>query len=84
MIDKLKKNEELALSPGEQNRDFIYIKDFVMTVDLIIHSYKTVLGNIINISYGKGVSIRSVAEFLYEKLESSSGILFWSNPLLGE
>ena len=80
MIAKLKRNERIDLTPGEQKRDFIYIKDLVLAIVSILSVPEDAAGQVINLSYGKGVSIKQVVEYLKTKLGSASVVCFGALP----
>jgi len=80
LIGKLRKNEEINLTPGEQKRDFIYIKDFALAIKNILDSSNDIIGNILNVSYGRGVSIKSIVEYLRKMIDSQSIINLGSLP----
>ena len=75
IINKLKNNEEINLTEGNQIRDFIYIEDVINGINIIIKSnlkgyYDIPLGS------GEGISIRELVEYLKTALNSKSNLNF--------
>jgi UDP-glucose 4-epimerase len=72
VIDNLKKNRPLNVSLCEQKRDFIHVSDFALFINHILKNHIRCAGNIINVSSGESISLRSIIEHCKEKLHSSS------------
>ncbi|WP_288550702.1 NAD(P)-dependent oxidoreductase [uncultured Brachyspira sp.] len=80
IINKLKNNEEINLTEGNQIRDFIYIEDVINGINIIIKSnlkgyYDIPLGS------GEGISIKELLEYLKTALNSKSNLNFGVIPL---
>ncbi len=60
IIDNLRNNKPLNVSPCEQKRDFMYINYFATSVESILLNYLLFVGEIINISSGESVSLKSI------------------------
>jgi len=75
-IRKCLKNEEIEMSKGEQTRDYVYIKDVVNAVGLILDKYKNAVGHTLNICSGKPTKIKKVIEKIKGLTNSKSKILF--------
>lgn len=80
VIEQLKANKPLNVTPCEQKRDFIYIDDFVNHIHEIINNYQLALGQIVNISSGYSVSLKDIIENYKKKLNSSSIINYGAIP----
>jgi len=80
LVSQLKSNNPLRLSPGEQKRDFIHISDFADALGALFQKRESIIGSIINISYGHGERIRDVVEYLKVKLDSKSELGFGAIP----
>lgn len=80
VVDRLKKNEPLDVTPCEQRRDFIYVDDFVECIRGILGNWKTAIGEIVNVSSGKSVSLKEIIEFYKDALHSSSEIRYGAIP----
>jgi len=80
IIAKLRNNENIDLTPGEQKRDFIYIHDFCKGIEIVLDNYSISLGNIINIASGESHSIKNIVEHIRDKLKSSSIVNYGAFP----
>lgn len=79
-ISKMKRNEDILLTEGYQKRDIVHIEDVCQAIKLVIHSgwygyYDIPVGT------GEGHSIREMVEYIHEKLNSSSKLLFGAVPM---
>ena len=83
VIGKLKENEEVLLTEGDQHRDFIYISDVVEMLGMLLYEqrlqkrkgyYNIPLGT------GEGPTIREIVEWLRDSLESQSILKFGAVP----
>lgn len=80
LLKNLKKGLPLAMTPGLQERDFIHAWDVALGLKSLMEAASKVRGEIVNLAYGKGVSVRAVADFLIQKLNSSSVIEWGKLP----
>lgn len=80
VIDRLRKNEPLNVTPCEQKRDFIYAGDFVYFISKIIKNHKRALGQIINVSSGKSISLRQIIEACKNLTGSTSAVNYGALP----
>lgn len=80
VIKKLKANETLEVTPCEQKRDFIEAKDFSEKINEILKNYSKCLGEIINVSSGKSISLKSIIENYKKDLNSTSKIHYGALP----
>lgn len=80
IVNQLIENKKINVSPCEQRRDFLYIEDFVTYIHIILKNYKEILGEIINVSSGRSISLREVINFYKEYLKSSSEINYGAIP----
>lgn len=60
LVDTLTKGSVFKMTEGNQKRDFIYIDDFISAL-IAVSEHNTCIGEIINISYGKSVCLKKVA-----------------------
>lgn len=74
VIEQLKANKPLNVTPCEQKRDFIYVDDFVDSIHAIINNYSKCIGEIINVSSGESISLKEIIENLKNVLNSNSQI----------
>lgn len=80
IIDCLRRNEPLDVSPCEQKRDFICVDDFSYLIKRILQNYKLCIGEIINVSSGESLSLKDVIEWFRIELKSSSLINYGAIP----
>lgn len=80
IVEQLKKNREVVISPGEQKRDFIYAEDFSYGVEKILENYEKFYGEIINLGSGKSNSLKEIITFLKKEMNSTSNIKFGGLP----
>lgn len=80
VIDKLRKGESLNVSPCEQKRDFIYVDDFAEDIHGLLKNYKKCEGEIVNVSSGNSISLKTIIEFYRNKLNSNSAINYGVLP----
>jgi UDP-glucose 4-epimerase len=74
LISKLRRDERVALSDGQQVRDFIHVDDVVS----ILWTYATLEGAgdaLVNIGTGTGVSVRHVCEEVARAMNRSCALL---------
>ena len=79
IIDKLKKNEDIDLTPGEQTRDFIHVND-------VTAAYKVVLSSLVDfpkscyiefdVGSGESITLKEFVQTAKQILNSSSN-LYW-------
>lgn len=83
VIGKLKENEEVLLTEGDQHRDFIYIDDVVEMLGMLLSEliqqerkgyYDIPLGT------GEASTIREIVEWLRDSLQSQSTLKFGAVP----
>lgn len=80
VIEQLKANKPLNVTPCEQKRDFIYVDDFVKSIHTILINYEKSIGEIINISSGESISLKVIIENIKTVLDSNSQINYGAIP----
>lgn len=80
ILEKLKNNQEILTTFGEQKRDFIYIDDFIYIIKELLEKNNLVKGEVINVGSGISISLKEIILYLKEKLNSSSEIKFGAIP----
>lgn len=80
VISKLKNNQPLEVTPCEQKRDFIEVKDFCIIISKILINYKKCIGEIINVSSGISISLKSLIEKFKDEFQSKSEIIYGALP----
>ena len=80
ILEKLKNNEEILTTFGEQKRDFIFIDDFVNIIQKLLEKSSLIRGEVINVGSGTSISLKDIILYLKEKLNSTSEIKFGAIP----
>ena len=80
ILEKLKNNEEILTTFGEQKRDFIFIDDFVNIIQKLLEKSNLIRGEVINVGSGISISLKDIILYLKEKLNSTSEIKFGAIP----
>lgn len=80
IINQLFENKNIETTPGEQKRDFIYAIDFAKGINLILESHNNLLGEIINLSSGKSISLKEIILFCKSYIKSNSKVEFGKIP----
>lgn len=62
VISKLIKNEDLDVTPCEQKRDFISATDFAWCIRKLLENYPKCIGEIVNVSSGRSISLKNIIE----------------------
>jgi nucleoside-diphosphate-sugar epimerase len=75
VIKHILEGKDLELTPGEQLRDFIFVKD-VVDAFLIAGTKPGIEGEIFNIATGKNTMVREVVEQLVKLSDSKAKMLF--------
>jgi UDP-glucose 4-epimerase len=80
VIDCLKNDLPLNVTPCEQKRDFIYINDFSYCIRQLIKNYTQCVGETVNVSSGESVSLKEIIEFSKAELKSNSTVNYGAVP----
>ena len=80
VIQQLKANAPLNVTPCEQKRDFIYAEDFAWCIEQIIKNHNKAVGEIRNGGSGESISLKSIIEICKNHIGSSSEINFGALP----
>ena len=80
VINCLKNNFPLNVSPCEQKRDFIYIDDFTNCINDLILNYNDCIGQIVNVSSGESISLKAIIDYCKIGLNSSSIVNYGAIP----
>lgn len=81
VIDKLKKNESIPLTQGEQLRDFVYVNDVVDAILLLINKKGVPPYMDVPLGSGDAPSIKEIVTYLKEIMHSKSELQFGKIPL---
>ena len=76
VIAKLKRNEKIFLTEGNQRRDFIYIEDVIQAMATLIETVDLPEYLDLPLGTGEGPSVREVVEYLKEITCSQSELCF--------
>lgn len=80
VLQKLKAGDTLNVTPCEQKRDFIHVDDFADAIKAIIRNHTMCVGEIINVSSGVSVSLKSIIEYYKKELKSTSQVNYGAIP----
>lgn len=80
VIKCLKENLPLNVTKCEQKRDFIHIDQFVEYILQLLQNYKKCIGEIVNVSSGKSISLKNIIEKYKKEFNSSSEIKYGAIP----
>ena len=80
VIEQLRANQPLNVTPCEQKRDFIYVDDFILVVEKILRKADKFAGEIVNVGCGESISLREIIELFKEELHSTSEIRYGALP----
>lgn len=80
VIDSLKQNVPLKVTPCEQKRDFIYADDFAWAIGELLKNHTKAVGQIVNVSSGESISLKAIIEHCKEMIGSSSTVNYGAIP----
>lgn len=80
VIQQLKQNLPLNVTPCEQRRDFIHVEAFADAIKGLLTNYRKCVGEIVNVSSGESVSLKSIIEKYRHELHSTSEINYGAIP----
>ena len=80
VIDSLKRNAPLNVTPCEQKRDFIYTDDFAWAIGELLNNHIKAVGQIVNVSSGESLSLKSIIEHCRKVIGSESEVNYGAIP----
>lgn len=80
VIEQLKNNQPLNVTPCEQKRDFIYVDDFVEGIHQLMKVAQVSQGEIVNISSGTSTALKDIIEHCRKVLNSTSEVNYGAIP----
>lgn len=80
VIQQLKSNAPLNVTPCEQKRDFIYAEDFAWCIEQLVKNYQKAVGEIVNVSSGESISLKEIIEICKSYINSSSIVNYGALP----
>lgn len=83
VAEKLRRGEEIPLSPGLQTRDFVHIFDVVDAISVAVKKFKSSPDRSLRVEIGSGeqIPIKSLVEMMKSLSGSQSKLLFGALPL---
>ena len=81
VIAKLKNNEDIPLTQGEQLRDFVYVNDVVDAIMLLVEKSDVPPYMDVPLGSGDAPSIKEIVTYLKDIMNSKSKLLFGKVPL---
>lgn len=80
VIEQLRNNQPLNVTPCEQKRDFIYVDDFVDGIHQLMKVAQVSQGEIVNISSGTSTALKDIIEHCRKILNSTSEVNYGAIP----
>lgn len=80
VIQQLKSNAPLNVTPCEQKRDFIYAEDFAWCIEQLLKNYQKAVGEIVNVGSGESISLRDIIDICKNYIGSSSEVNYGVLP----
>lgn len=80
VIQQLKKNAPLNVTPCEQKRDFIYADDFAWCIGELIKHHDFAVGEIVNVGSGESISLKKIIEICRSFIGSISIVNYGAVP----
>lgn len=80
IVDQLRENAPLNLTPAMQKRDFIEVTFFAKLLGGVIENHGDAIGQVINIGSGESVSLKEIVEQTKKALKSDSEVNFGAIP----
>lgn len=80
VIQQLKANAPLNVTPCEQKRDFIYAEDFAWCIEHLVKNYQKAVGEIVNVGSGESITLKEIIEICKSYISSSSVINYGALP----
>lgn len=80
VIEQLRNNQPLNVTPCEQKRDFIYVDDFVDGIHQLMRVAHIAQGEIVNVSSGTSIALKDIIEHCRKILNSTSKVNYGAIP----
>lgn len=81
VIEKLKNNEDIPLTQGEQLRDFVYVNDVINAICLLVDKKQVPPYMDVPLGSGDAPSIKELIIYIKETMNSKSDLQFGKVPL---
>ena len=83
-LGRFKRSEDLIIyGDGEQQRDFIYIKD-IIEANILASTTKNIGGEVFNIGVGSNITINELANIMKEMWGNNTIKIIYSDPRVGD
>jgi len=80
IIEQMQQNKPLNVTPCEQKRDFIYVDDFIWTIEQLLQYADIAVGELVNVSSGESISLKEIIETYKAALHSTSVVNYGALP----
>lgn len=80
VLERLRADAPVEVTPCEQKRDFIYIDDFTSLIGRILKKAKAFPGEIVNVCSGRSIALKQIIEKLRIETASRSEIRYGALP----
>ena len=81
VIEKLKNNEDIPLTQGEQLRDFVYVNDVINAICLLVNKKQVPPYMDVPLGSGDAPSIKELVTYIKRIMKSKSNLQFGKVPL---
>jgi nucleoside-diphosphate-sugar epimerase len=78
LITRLQKNEDIALTAGEQQYDYLFVEDLAKNIEALINTGGA--SGIYNLSANQSIQLKAVAGMVKELIPSTGELLFGKIP----
>jgi nucleoside-diphosphate-sugar epimerase len=80
LITKLQKNEDIALTAGEQQYDYLFVEDLAKNIEALINANADGTSGVYNLSANQSIQLKAVAGIVKELIPSTGELLFGKIP----
>lgn len=80
LITRLQKNEDIALTAGEQQYDYLFVEDLAKNIDALINANANKSCGVYNLSANQSIKLKEVAGMVKELIPSRGELLFGKIP----
>lgn len=80
LITRLQKNEDIALTAGEQQYDYLFVEDLAKNIEALINANGQTTSGVYNLSANQSVKLKEVAGMVEELIPSTGELLFGKIP----
>lgn len=80
VINQLKENNPINVTPCEQKRDCIYAEDFAWCIHGLLKNHERAVGEIVNLGSGESIALRDIIDYCHQLINSTSVINYGAIP----